>query len=73
MTKEDWDTAYQMGLEAGKEIMKYQLQVELEFCARIAEMENMTPKDIARVIRNRTTNDLPQLQPQNVMQSDETL
>lgn len=73
MAKEDWDTAYQMGLEAGKEIMRYQLQVELEFCARMAEMEHMSKKDVARVIRERMENDLPQLQQQNVLQPDEAL
>lgn len=73
MDKEDWDTAYQMGLEAGKEIMRYQLQTELEFCATIAEMEHMSKRDIARVIRERMKNDVPQLQRQDVLQSDEAL
>jgi hypothetical protein len=73
MNKEDWDTAYQMGLEAGKEIMRYQLQVELEFCARMAEMEHMSRKDVVRVIRERMKNDVSQLQRQDVLQSDEAL
>jgi hypothetical protein len=73
MAKEDWDTAYQMGLEAGKEIMRYQLQVELEFCAKMAEMEHMSKGDVVRVIRERMNNDLSKLRPQDVVQSDEAL